>query len=105
MTVASEKMSSLTIVSVSETIYNNLITSMVQDIVSRITSQKQLLDSRYPDMSPLFYDPQGKLDIHGQPKIQESSIYFRCNNCDRDISANRYAAHLERCMSRGNRKT
>ncbi|AMD22581.1 HHL189Cp [Eremothecium sinecaudum] len=104
MTVQHKTMPQVTILTMAEDIYYNLVTSIVQDIVSRATSQNQFLNARYPNNPTLNYDPNGKLDIYGRQKQQESSIYFRCNNCDRDISANRFAAHLERCMSRGGRR-
>lgn len=96
-------MAYLTVDSICENIYHNLLTSLIQDIVSRITSAEQLLRSRYPNLKPYYYDPEGKLDVNGMLKQQDSSTYFRCNNCDREISANRFAAHLERCLGRGRR--
>ncbi|AAS54236.1 AGL255Wp [Eremothecium gossypii ATCC 10895] len=104
MTLGRDAMTPLTILSVSETIYHNLLTSMVQDIVSRTTSRQQLQDARYPGLAPLHHDQRGALDVYGRPKPQEASVYFRCPNCSRDLSANRFAAHLERCMSRGARR-
>ena len=94
-----------TVESLSVGIYDNLITSLVQDIVARETAKQRLLNARYPDAVPYHRDDTGALDIHGQPKTQESSRYFMCKNCGREISANRFAAHLERCLGgRGGRR-
>lgn len=90
--------------SVSEGIYHNLITTLIQDIVAKETTKQQLLRSRYPNLKPYCYDPSHQLDINGLPKQQESSQYLQCENCNRDISANRFAAHLQRCLSRGARR-
>lgn len=93
-----------TVEAISENIIGNLLHSMIQDIVSReIVKQKQL-QTRYPDMKPYYYDPNGILDFNGLPKQQESSQYFLCQNCNREISANRFAAHLQRCLNRGSRR-
>lgn len=97
-------MAPLTVQSISESIYNNLLTTLVQDIVSRTTTQEQMLRHRYGDnLVPYQYDPSGKLDIRGMAKQQDSSVYFTCENCKRNVSANRFAAHLERCLTRGRR--
>ncbi|SCU95304.1 LANO_0E09956g1_1 [Lachancea nothofagi CBS 11611] len=97
-------MSQITIETTSRSIYENLITSMIQDVVARTTTQAQTLRSRYGDNpEPYYYDKSGNLDIHGMPKQQDSTIYFHCDNCNRDVSANRFAAHIERCLSRGRR--
>ncbi|CAL9738204.1 SAGA-associated factor 11 [Monosporozyma servazzii] len=94
----------VTVETISENIIGNLLHSMIQDIVSReIVKQKQL-QARYPDMKPYHYDPNGLLDFNGLPKQQESSQYFHCQNCNREISANRFAAHLQRCLNRGSRR-
>ncbi|CCE62326.1 hypothetical protein TPHA_0C01700 [Tetrapisispora phaffii CBS 4417] len=90
---------SATINSVSKEIYNNIITTVIQDIVSREVVEQKQIKSRHPDYKPYHYDSTGTLDILGVPKIQESSQYFHCNNCDRDVSANRFAAHLQRCLN------
>ncbi|QLG71790.1 hypothetical protein HG535_0C01390 [Zygotorulaspora mrakii] len=93
-----------TIESMSKGIFHNLITTIIQDIVARETTRQQLLRARYPDLKPYFYDPKHELDVFGQPKQQESSHYISCSNCSRKVSANRFAAHLQRCLSRGARK-
>lgn len=93
-----------TVESLSSGIYNNLVTSIIQDIVAKEKTKQQLLNARYQNLSPYRHDDTGKLDINGKPKLQESSRYFNCKNCSREISANRFAAHLERCLSRGNRR-
>lgn len=94
-------MTDQTIDSVSEGIYHNLITSIVQDIVSQEYARFQLITSRYPDLKPYHRDDTGTYDINGLPKKQESSRYFSCKNCGREVSANRFAAHLQRCLERG----
>ncbi|SCV03236.1 LAME_0H08812g1_1 [Lachancea meyersii CBS 8951] len=97
-------MSPPTIESTSQSIYDNLISTIIQDIVARTTTQAQALRFRYgDDPKPYYYDKSGNLDIHGMPKQQDSAIYFHCDNCNRDVSANRFAAHVERCLSRGRR--
>ncbi|CAB4256624.1 similar to Saccharomyces cerevisiae YPL047W SGF11 Integral subunit of SAGA histone acetyltransferase complex [Maudiozyma barnettii] len=93
-----------TVENLSSGIYNNLITSIVQDIVARETAKQRLLNSRYPNLVPYVRDDTGQLDISGNPKAQESSKYFTCKNCGREVSANRFAAHLERCLGRGGRR-
>lgn len=100
----SENESQITIESVSKQIIENLLHSMIQDIVSRETVRQRQLHDRYPDIKPYYYDPNGILDINGLPKQQESSQYFLCQNCKREISANRFAAHLQRCLNRGPRR-
>lgn len=90
--------------SVSIGIYHNLITALIQDVVARETTKQQLLRCRYPSLKTYCYDPSQQLDINGLPKQQESSQYLLCENCNRDISANRFAAHLQRCLSRGSRR-
>ncbi|EJS41382.1 sgf11p [Saccharomyces arboricola H-6] len=94
----------ITIDSISNGILNNLLTTLIQDIVARETTQEQLLKTRYPDLHRYYYDPNGSLDINGLRKQQESSQYIHCENCGRDVSANRLAAHLQRCLSRGARR-
>lgn len=94
----------ITVESVSQSIIDNLLHSMIQDIVSRETVRQKQLHDRYPGMKPYHYDPQGVLDLNGLPKLQESSQYFLCQNCGREISANRFAAHLQRCLNRGSRR-
>lgn len=80
------------------------MTTIIQDIVSREVVQRKQINARYPDYKQYHYDPSGKLDIDGLTKQQESSQYFHCKNCGRDVSANRFAAHLQRCLnSRGRR--
>lgn len=96
--------SQVTVESVSENIIDNLLHSMIQDIVSREAVRQKQLQIRYPDMKPYHYDPKGILDLNGLPKQQESSQYFLCQNCNREISANRFAAHLQRCLNRGSRR-
>ncbi|CUS24418.1 LAQU0S16e01266g1_1 [Lachancea quebecensis] len=97
-------MSQLTIDTVSQSIFENLLTTMIQDIVARTTTQAQTLRARYGGIpKPYFHDKSGTLDINGMPKQQESSIYFHCDNCSRDVSVNRFAAHVERCLTRGRR--
>lgn len=93
-----------TIESVSSDIYYNLITCLIQDIVAQESSKYQLIHSRYPNLKPYIYDKSGTLDINGLPKQQESSQYFLCKNCSREISANRFAAHLQRCLNRNSRR-
>ncbi|CCC69225.1 hypothetical protein NCAS_0C02350 [Naumovozyma castellii] len=93
-----------TIESASNGILHNLLTTIIQDIVAKERVNSQVLNTRYPNIKPYFYDPNGNLDINGQPKRQESSQYFHCVNCGREISANRFAAHLQRCYSRGSRR-
>ncbi|GMM57474.1 SAGA histone acetyltransferase complex subunit [Maudiozyma humilis] len=94
-----------TVESLSAGIYSNLISALVQDLVARETAKQRLLAARYPGAQPYHRDDTGALDIHGQPKTQESSRYFLCKNCGREISANRFAAHLERCLGgRGGRR-
>ncbi|CAL9732711.1 SAGA-associated factor 11 [Monosporozyma unispora] len=93
-----------TVESVSEIIIGNLLHSMIQDIVARETVRQKQLHERYPTMKPYHYDPKGILDFNGLPKQQESSQYFLCPNCNREISANRFAAHLQRCLNRGSRR-
>lgn len=97
-------MSQITVESVSQSIYENLLTTLIQDIVSRTTTEEQLLRARYnQSLSPYYYEKSGALDIHGNPKQQDSSVYFHCDRCNRDVSANRFAAHVERCLTRGRR--
>ncbi|KAL3235715.1 SAGA histone acetyltransferase complex subunit SGF11 [Nakaseomyces bracarensis] len=93
-----------TLETVSNSVYQNLVTTLIHDIVSRETTREKLLRSRYPDYKPYYYDPKNQLDIHGQPKQQDSSQYFMCENCGREVSGNRFAAHLQRCLSRGGRR-
>ncbi|QLL34770.1 hypothetical protein HG536_0H01450 [Torulaspora globosa] len=90
--------------SMSNGIFHNLITTLIQDLVARETSKEQLLRARYPDLKPYHYSTDHQLDIHGKPKQQESSHYLHCDNCGRDVSANRFAAHLQRCLGRGSRR-
>lgn len=94
----------VTIDSISEQIVRNLLHSIIQDIVSRETVRQRQLHDRYPDFKPYYYDPDGILDINRLPKQQEMSRYFLCQNCKREISANRFAAHLQRCLNRGPRR-
>ncbi|SCU85095.1 LADA_0D05688g1_1 [Lachancea dasiensis] len=97
-------MSAPTIESTSQSIYDNLLSTMIQDIVARSTTQAKTLRARYGDNSTTYYyDKSGALDINGMPKQQDSAIYFHCTHCGRDVSANRFAAHVERCLSRGRR--
>lgn len=100
----SENESQITIDSISEQIIGNLLSSIIQDIVSRETVRQKQLHDRYPGLKPYYYDPNGVLDLNGLPKQQESSQYFHCQNCKREISANRFAAHLQRCLNRGPRR-
>lgn len=93
-----------TVESLSSGIYDNLITSIIQNIVAKETAKQRLLNARYPDIKAYVHDDLGNLDINGNPKSQESSKYFTCKNCGREISANRFAAHLERCLGRGGRR-
>ncbi|CCK67907.1 SAGA histone acetyltransferase complex subunit SGF11 KNAG_0A02180 [Huiozyma naganishii CBS 8797] len=97
-------MTECTVDSVSQDILDNLLSSMIQDIVAKESVKFKQLKARYPDYKPYFYDPKGTLDVHGLPKGQESSQYFMCQNCGREISANRFAAHLQRCLSRAGRR-
>ncbi|CCD25121.1 SAGA histone acetyltransferase complex subunit SGF11 NDAI_0E03040 [Naumovozyma dairenensis CBS 421] len=90
--------------SVSNGILHNLLTSIIQDIVARERVKVQVLETRYPNHPSYHIDNTGTLDIHGAPKRQESSQYFNCLNCGREISANRFAAHLQRCSNRGSRR-
>ncbi|SCU77503.1 LAMI_0A01376g1_1 [Lachancea mirantina] len=95
----------LTVDSVSTSIYENLLTTLIQDIVARTAVNAQRIRSCYGDeVKPYYHDDLGKTDILGRPKQQDSSIYFHCENCNRDVSANRFAAHIERCLSRGRRR-
>ncbi|CEP61959.1 SAGA histone acetyltransferase complex subunit SGF11 LALA0_S04e04522g [Lachancea lanzarotensis] len=97
-------MSHPTIEGTSHSIFDNLISCMIQDIVARTTTQAHALRFRYgDDPKPYHYDKSGNLDIHGRPKQLDSAIYFHCDNCNREVSANRFAAHVERCLSRGRR--
>lgn len=93
-----------TIQSVTDGIYNNLVTSMIHSIVSKETAREKLLRSRYGSYKQYHYDPNSQLDIHGNPKQQDSSQYFYCENCGREVSGNRFAAHLQRCLTRGSRR-
>ncbi|CCE90270.1 SAGA histone acetyltransferase complex subunit SGF11 TDEL_0B01410 [Torulaspora delbrueckii] len=93
-----------TVETISHGIYHNLITTLIQDLVARETTKEQLLRARYPDLKPYYRSPDHQLDINGKPKQQESSQYLHCDNCDRDVSANRFAAHLQRCLGRGSRR-
>lgn len=97
------KMSTLTVDDVSESLLHNLIRNLVQDIVSQETVRNQRLLKQYPNYNPYVYDSSGQKDVNGQVKQQESSQYFSCQNCNREISANRFAAHLERCLNRNRR--
>lgn len=96
-------MAALTVEEVSESVLQSLISNLVQDIVSQETVNNQRLLKQYPNYKPYVYDPLGQRDVHGQVKQQESSQYFTCQNCSREISANRFAAHLERCLNRNRR--
>nr|4FIP_C Chain C, SAGA-associated factor 11 [Saccharomyces cerevisiae S288C]4FIP_G Chain G, SAGA-associated factor 11 [Saccharomyces cerevisiae S288C] len=66
----------ITIDSISNGILNNLLTTLIQDIVARETTQQQLLKTRYPDLRSYYFDPNGSLDINGLQKQQESSQYI-----------------------------
>ncbi|CCF59552.1 hypothetical protein KAFR_0H01420 [Kazachstania africana CBS 2517] len=90
-----------TIDSISQKIYENLLSSMIQDITSMEFHKNRLLNARYPNLKPYYHDSSGKLDINGMAKQQESSQYFFCSNCNREVSSNRFAAHLQRCLNRG----
>ncbi|CDO93791.1 unnamed protein product [Kluyveromyces dobzhanskii CBS 2104] len=95
--------SSLTTESLADSIYQNLLSSIIQDIISRQTVKKKLLQLQFPDATPYYSDPSGTLDIHGNAKQADSALYVECNVCGREVSGNRFAAHLVRCLSRGKR--
>lgn len=94
---------SLTTDSVADSIYQNILTSIIQDIISRQTVKRKLLKLQFPDVKPYYADPSGTLDIHGKAKQADSAVYIECNVCGREVSGNRFAAHLVRCLSRGRR--
>lgn len=93
----------LTTDSVANSIYHNLLTSIIQDIISRQTTKRRLIQVQFPDAKPYYSDPAGKLDIYGNTKQADSSVYMECNVCGREVSGNRFASHLVRCLSRGKR--
>lgn len=88
---------------VAQELYDNLVSTLLQDIVARETTAYQIINSRYKKLPEYKYDPNGKTDINGNSKQSEGSIYLSCDNCSREISANRFAAHLQRCLGRGRR--
>ncbi|EDO14736.1 hypothetical protein Kpol_333p6 [Vanderwaltozyma polyspora DSM 70294] len=90
--------------SMSISIYENLISTMIQDIVSREVVHQKQMQSRYPQLKQYSIDPNGNIDINGNTKQQDSSQYFHCKNCGRDVSANRFAAHLQRCLNSRQRR-
>lgn len=52
--------------------------------------------------SALIIDRRG-VDIYGQERSTDIR-YFSCTNCDRQISGNRFAAHVAKCVTRGRRQ-
>lgn len=46
-------------------------------------------------------------DIYGQDKVKlktsETSRYFECGNCGRQIAGGRFAQHINKCLERDRR--
>lgn len=42
-------------------------------------------------------------DIFGSDKVSDSSVYFVCDNCGRNIAGSRFAAHINRCLGGRNK--
>lgn len=51
----------------------------------------------------ILNETKGK-DVFGNDKISDSSIYFSCPNCSRNIAGSRFANHINRCLGGRNTK-
>ncbi|RCK58233.1 SAGA-associated factor 11 [Candida viswanathii] len=77
--------------------YQTLAESILDDLLNNIIKQTTLssLTNRIPAPSKEFIE-QDKVKM----KQAETSKYWACNNCGRNIAGVRFALHINKCLDR-----
>ncbi|KAG4407299.1 hypothetical protein JTP64_002834 [Candida tropicalis] len=77
--------------------YRALAESILEDLINDIIKQTTLnnLTNPIPEVSKEFLN-QDKIKL----KQIETSKYFQCNNCGRNIAGVRFAQHINKCLDR-----
>ncbi|QEL58187.1 hypothetical protein SBP28_000195 [Candidozyma auris] len=102
--------SALTVQSLAESICDDMMTNIIRQVtlntVSRYRTLQQCVEGDYLDaISPTR--STGNRDIFGNDKTKlknsETSRYFECGKCGRQIAGGRFAQHINKCLERGRR--
>lgn len=84
----------------------NLIRQASLNSISRYRTLQQSVEGKYNDPLPQAKASANK-DIFGNDKAKlknsETSRYFDCGNCGRQIAGGRFAQHINKCLDRGKR--
>lgn len=66
---------------------------------NKVTKEKQIVER------VVFNEASNGRDVFGNEKVNDSSTYFHCDNCNRNIAGSRFANHINRCLGgRNSRK-
>ncbi|CCH57840.1 hypothetical protein TBLA_0A00400 [Henningerozyma blattae CBS 6284] len=76
-------------------LFDNLFSTYLQNIISLELNNQKIIQLRYQ----LANSEEIKLNAN-----PSDNVYLSCKHCKRDVSSNRFAAHLQRCLSRGARR-
>lgn len=86
---------------------DNILRQQTLTSVSRYRSMQQTLGESCPKDILYNADPASTKDIFGQDKqklkVAETSRYFQCENCGRNIAGGRLAQHTTKCLERKRR--
>lgn len=93
-----------------ESLYEDMISNIVRQVslsnISRFRTLKGYVGDEYSD-SVINYLFNSSKDIYGQDKLKlknsETSRYFDCANCGRQIAGGRFAQHVNKCLERKKR--
>lgn len=83
----------------------NLIRQVSLNSISRYKTLQQCVEGKYTDPNPSLR--ASNRDIFGNDRTKlknsETSRYFDCGNCGRQIAGGRFAQHINKCLDRGKR--
>lgn len=85
---------------------SNIVRQVSLSNISRFRTIKGYVGEKYED-AVTNYRFNSTKDIYGlekgKLKIAETSRYFECENCGRQIAGGRFALHVNKCLERGKR--
>lgn len=92
-----------------QSIFDDIMSNIVRQVslsnISRYRTMDGYVEGDYKD-AVINYTLKNK-DIYGQDKTKlktsETSRYFECGNCGRQIAGGRFALHINKCLERDRR--
>ncbi|OVF07117.1 putative SAGA-associated factor [Clavispora lusitaniae] len=99
--------SEVTIEMLAESVYQDMMANIVRQVslsnLSRYRAINEFVEGGYQNVVTNTQMNSNK-DIFGQNKTKlkssETSRYFDCGNCGRQIAGGRFASHMNKCLER-----